>query len=84
MFEIVKNEILAVGFDEIVMIPRATDPRTELAVSLLNDAGMKYLELYIMYIFLLTTRLGMNAYWSPSPYAFADVIGLTVCYLIFL
>jgi predicted ATPase/serine/threonine protein kinase len=64
MFEIVKNEILAVGFDEIVMIPRATDPRTELAVSLLNDAGM-------------------NAYWSPSPYAFADVIGLTVSYVMF-
>lgn len=39
MFEQVKNEILAVGFDEILMIPRTTDPRTELAVSLLNDAG---------------------------------------------
>ncbi|KAF8912937.1 dual-domain HisK/Mak2 protein kinase [Gymnopilus junonius] len=58
MFEQVKNEILAVGFDEILMIPRTTDPRTELAVSLLNDAGM-------------------NAYWSPSPYSFADIIGLT-------
>lgn len=45
MFEIVKNEILAVGFDEIAMIPRATDPRTELAVSLLNDAGMRRLHL---------------------------------------
>jgi hypothetical protein len=21
----------------------------------------------------------MNAFWSPSPFAFADVIGLTVC-----
>lgn len=40
MFEEVKNEILAVGFDEILMIPRTTDPRTELAVGLLNDAGM--------------------------------------------
>ncbi|KAH9486677.1 ATP-dependent RNA helicase SUB2 [Psilocybe cubensis] len=39
MFEEVKNEILAVGFDEILMIPRTTDPRTELAVGLLNDAG---------------------------------------------
>lgn len=39
MFEEVKNEVLAVGFDEILMIPRSTDPRTELAVSLLNDAG---------------------------------------------
>jgi predicted ATPase len=40
MFEQVKNEILAVGFDEILLIPKATDPRTDLAVGLLNDAGM--------------------------------------------
>ena len=46
MFEEVKNEMLAVGFDEILMIPRTTDPRTELAVSLLNDAGKKYLVQY--------------------------------------
>ncbi|KDR85277.1 hypothetical protein GALMADRAFT_218372 [Galerina marginata CBS 339.88] len=58
MFEQVKNEILAVGFDEILLIPKTTDPRTELSVSLLNDAGV-------------------NAYWSPSPYSFADIIGLT-------
>ncbi|KAF4623556.1 hypothetical protein D9613_002054 [Agrocybe pediades] len=58
MFEEVKNEILAIGFDEILMIPRTTDPRAELAVGLLNDAGV-------------------NAYWSPSPYLFADIIGLT-------
>ncbi|KAG5646066.1 hypothetical protein DXG03_004489 [Asterophora parasitica] len=40
MFELIKNEILAVGFDAILMIPRATDPKIELAVSLLNDAGV--------------------------------------------
>jgi len=40
MFEEVKNEILAVGFDDIMLIPRTTDPRTELAVALLNDAGL--------------------------------------------
>ncbi|CAA7259981.1 unnamed protein product [Cyclocybe aegerita] len=62
MFEEVKNEILAVGFDEILLIPRTTDPRTELAVTLLNDAGM-------------------NGYWSPSPYCFADVVGLTTIQL---
>ncbi|KAF9015434.1 dual-domain HisK/Mak2 protein kinase [Cyathus striatus] len=62
MFEQVKNEILAVGFDEIMAIPRTTDKRIELAVSLLNDAGI-------------------NAYWSPSPFAFADVIGLTTIQL---
>ncbi|KAH9945631.1 histidine kinase [Amylocystis lapponica] len=39
MFEQVKNEILAVGFDEILQIPRARDPRTDLAIALLNDAG---------------------------------------------
>ncbi|TFK40893.1 dual-domain HisK/Mak2 protein kinase [Crucibulum laeve] len=62
MFEQVKNEILAIGFDEILSIPRATDPRVELAVSLLNDAGI-------------------NAYWSPSPFAFSDIIGLTTIQL---
>ncbi|KAG6891107.1 hypothetical protein C0995_014197 [Termitomyces sp. Mi166 len=39
MFDLVKNEILAVGFDEIMRMPRATDKRTELAITLLNDAG---------------------------------------------
>lgn len=39
MFEQVKDEILAIGFDEILAIPRATDPRTDLAVAVLNDAG---------------------------------------------
>lgn len=40
MFEQVKDEILAIGFDEILEIPRATDPRTDLAVAVLNDAGV--------------------------------------------
>ncbi|THU88468.1 hypothetical protein K435DRAFT_830560 [Dendrothele bispora CBS 962.96] len=62
MFEQVKNEILAVGFDEILSIPRTTDPKAELAVRLLNDAGT-------------------NAYWSPSPIAFSDIIGLTTIQL---
>ncbi|KAF7798602.1 hypothetical protein EIP86_009824 [Pleurotus ostreatoroseus] len=39
MFEQVKNEILAVGFDDILNIPRARDQKTDLAISLLNDAG---------------------------------------------
>lgn len=41
MFEQVKNEILAVGFEEILNIPRARDARTDLAIALLNDAGEK-------------------------------------------
>ncbi|KAF7340087.1 Histidine kinase [Mycena venus] len=57
LFDQVHNEILAVGFDEILATPRTVDPRTELAVALLNDAGI-------------------NAYWSPSPYAI-EVIGCT-------
>ncbi len=40
MFEAMKNEILAVGFEDILAIPRTTDPRIELAVALLNDAGL--------------------------------------------
>ncbi|KAG6857623.1 hypothetical protein H0H87_010191 [Tephrocybe sp. NHM501043] len=40
MFDLVKNEILAVGFDEILKMPRATDKKTELAIALLNDAGI--------------------------------------------
>ncbi|KAJ6626914.1 dual-domain HisK/Mak2 protein kinase [Mycena sp. CBHHK59/15] len=40
LFDQVHNEILAVGFDEILATPHTTDPRTELAVALLNDAGI--------------------------------------------
>ena len=39
MFEQVKNEILAVGFEDILNIPRARDAKTDLAIALLNDAG---------------------------------------------
>lgn len=78
MFEEVRNEILAVGFDEILSIPRTTDPRTELAVALLNDAGMTLGRLSEKRVLLMT--LGINAYWSPSPTSFADIVGLTVCF----
>lgn len=50
MFEEVKNEIMAVGFEQILSIPRATDPRIDLAVALLNDAGgLNFLEIMIFY-----------------------------------
>lgn len=39
MFEQVKNEVLAVGFEDILAIPKARDARTDLAIALLNDAG---------------------------------------------
>lgn len=39
MFEQVKNEILSIGFGEILSIPSSADPKIELAVALLNDAG---------------------------------------------
>ena len=40
MFEQVKNEILAIGFENILSIPRSQDYRVDLTVQLLNDAGM--------------------------------------------
>ena len=39
LFEQVKNEILAVGFEAILAIPRTVNAKIELAVVLLNDAG---------------------------------------------
>lgn len=77
MFEEVRNEIMAVGFDNILTIPRTSDSRMELAVSLLNDAGLccSLPRLHLSGLMWLT---GINAYWSPSPYYFADLIGLTV------
>lgn len=39
LFEQVKNEILAVGFEAILAIPRTVNTKVELAVVLLNDAG---------------------------------------------
>lgn len=39
MFEDVKNQILAIGYEELLNLPRATDSRIDLAVRLLNDAG---------------------------------------------
>jgi len=39
MFEQIRNEILSIGFDEILSIPRSNDPKIELAIALLNDAG---------------------------------------------
>ncbi|KAL1747326.1 histidine kinase [Schizophyllum fasciatum] len=40
MFERVKNEILAVGYDQILAIPHTSESRSELTVTLLNDAGL--------------------------------------------
>ena len=72
MFEQVKDEILAIGFDEILGIPRAADPRTDLAVAVLNDAGVSkpVVSHYFTY-----DRQGTNAYWGDG---FSDIIGLTV------
>ena len=39
LFELVKNEILAIGFEAILAIPRTANAKIELAVVLLNDAG---------------------------------------------
>jgi hypothetical protein len=39
MFEEVSNEIISIGREAILAIPRAPDVKTDLAVALLNDAG---------------------------------------------
>ena len=39
MFEQVKSEIMTLTWEEILLSPRTTDPKIELAVTLLNDAG---------------------------------------------
>jgi len=40
LFEQVKNEIVAIGLENILSIPRSQDYRVDLTVQLLNDAGM--------------------------------------------
>ena len=62
MFEQIRNEILSIGFDEILSIPRSSDPKIELAVALLNDAGI-YSPCLI--IFLILTRSRHQR--SPEP-----------------
>lgn len=71
MFEEVKNEILAVGFDEILMIPRTTDTRIELAVTLLNDVGINAYWNPSPYSFgdvigLTTIQLALRSGMSPG------------------
>lgn len=39
MFDQVKAEILALGFDHICALPRTRNPRTDLIISLMNDAA---------------------------------------------
>ena len=63
MFEEVKNEIMAVGFDNILTIPRTVDPRTVLAVLLLNDAGklhILYLHMNLNRIIQVSTHIGVR------------------------
>jgi len=39
MFDQIKAEILALGFDHICALPRTRNPKTDLIVSLMNDAA---------------------------------------------
>ncbi|KAJ7630475.1 hypothetical protein FB45DRAFT_915621 [Roridomyces roridus] len=70
LFDQVHNEILAVGFDEILATPRTTDPRTELAVALLNDAGINAYwsrdPFAIEVIGCTTIRLALRSGMSPG------------------
>ncbi|KAI8983351.1 histidine kinase [Trametes punicea] len=70
MFEQVKNEILAVGFEDILNIPRARDGRTDLAIALLNDAGTNAYwstgEGFADVIGLTTIQLALRAGMCPG------------------
>jgi len=70
MFEQLKNEILAVGFDAILAIPRTTEPRTDLAVALLGDAGTHAYwstgEGFTDVIGLTTVQLALRSGMSPG------------------
>ncbi|KAI0367509.1 histidine kinase [Pilatotrama ljubarskyi] len=70
MFEQVKNEILAVGFEDILSIPRARDSRTDLAIALLNDAGTNAYwstgEGFADVIGLTTIQLALRAGMCPG------------------
>ncbi|KAF9654281.1 histidine kinase [Thelephora ganbajun] len=80
MFEQVKDEILEIGFDEILGIPRATDPRTDLAVAVLNDAGTNayWGEGYSDIIGLTTIKLALRSGMSPgTSMGFFWVLGVS-------
>ncbi|KAH7929368.1 dual-domain HisK/Mak2 protein kinase [Leucogyrophana mollusca] len=70
MLDQVKNQILSIGFDEILNIPRATDPKTDLAVALLNDAGTNAYwssgEGFMDVIGLTTIQLALRSGMSPG------------------
>ncbi|KAJ7293811.1 dual-domain HisK/Mak2 protein kinase [Mycena rebaudengoi] len=70
LFNQVHNEILAVGFDEILAMPRTQDPRIELAVALLNDAGINAFwsssPFTIEVIGCTTIRLALRSGMSPG------------------
>ncbi|KAF9072703.1 dual-domain HisK/Mak2 protein kinase [Rhodocollybia butyracea] len=76
LFERVKNEILAVGFEEILDLPCANDSRTELTVRLLNDAGTnaywssspvsfaEVIGLTLALRFGISTGTGLGFFWA--------------------
>ncbi|KAI0294831.1 histidine kinase [Russula brevipes] len=70
MFEQVKSEILAVGFDAILAIPRTSESRTDLAVALLGDAGTHAYwstgEGFTDVIGLTTVQLALRSGMSPG------------------
>ncbi|KAI6153278.1 STKc type histidine kinase [Pisolithus tinctorius] len=70
MFEDVKGRILAIGYEEMLKIPRATNPRIDLAVSILNDAGTNAYwtlsESMIDVIGLTTINLALRFGFSPG------------------
>lgn len=49
-FEQIKDEILSIGFENILDIARATDPKIDLIVQILNDAGKQLCLIMIRYL----------------------------------
>lgn len=76
MFEEVKNQMLAIGFDSVLQMPRATDAKMEIASSLLSDAGT-YARAHYEFPLLIISSQALHAYWNTSGY-FTNVIGLSV------
>ncbi|EIN13359.1 histidine kinase [Punctularia strigosozonata HHB-11173 SS5] len=70
MFENVRNDILAIGFDDILAIPRATDPAVDLAVSLLGEAGAhaywSFAEGFLDVVGLTVIQLALRSGISPG------------------
>lgn len=70
MFEEVSSDIISIGRDAILAIPRASDPKTDLAAALLNDAAVNAYwspgEGFSDVIGLTTIQVALKSGMSPG------------------